>query len=106
MTQYTSNYAWLMEKFGKVMENHQAFGKTLRESGPIGEKEANLIQLGAAAAIKAEGAVHSHVKRALAAGATPAEIYHAIILLTSTIGFPAVAAALSWVKDIVEDHNI
>ena len=105
MTQYTSNYAWLMAKFGTVMENHRQFGKTLREAGPINEKDANLIQLGAAAAIKAEGAVHSHVRRALEAGATPEEIYHAVILLTSTIGFPAVAATLSWVKEIVEAQS-
>ena len=103
MTQYTSNYSWLTAKFSKVMDNHQELGKTLREAGPINEKDANLIQLGAAAAIKAEGAVHSHARRALAAGAAPDEIYHAIILLTSTIGFPAVAAALSWVKDIIEE---
>ena len=102
MTQHTSNYAWLMAKFGKVMENHQEFGKALREAGPISEKDANLIQLAAAAATKAEGAVHSHVRRALVAGATQEEVYHAIILLTSTIGFPAVAAALSWARDIAE----
>jgi len=102
MTQHTSNYAWLMEKFGKVMESHQEFGKTLRQAGPIEEKDAHLIQLAAAAATKAEGAVHSHVRRALDAGATQDEIYHAIILLASTIGFPAVAAALSWARDIIE----
>ena len=102
MTHYTNNYTWLMEKFGKVMESHQEFGKTLRESGPINEKDANLIQLAAAAATKAEGAVHSHVRRALDAGATHEEIYHTIILLMSTIGFPAVAAALSWARDITE----
>ena len=102
MTQHTSNYAWLMEKFGMVMENHQEFGKTLRQAGPIIEKDAHLIQLAAAAATKAEGAVHSHVRRALDAGATQDEIYHAIILLVSTIGFPAVAAALSWARDIIE----
>jgi len=101
MTQFTGNYAWLEAKFGKVIRDHQVFGKTLRGAGPINEKEANLIQLGAAAAIRAEGAVHSHVRRALAAGATPDEIYHAVILLTSTIGFPAMAAALSWVRDIL-----
>jgi alkylhydroperoxidase/carboxymuconolactone decarboxylase family protein YurZ len=102
MTHYTNNYSWLVEKFSKVMENHQEFGKTLREAGPVNEKDANLIQLGAAAAIKAEGAVHSHVRRAQDAGASPDEIYHAIILLTSTIGFPSVAAALSWEWYIIE----
>jgi 4-carboxymuconolactone decarboxylase len=102
MTPLPRNYDWLVTKFKKFMQNHQELGKTLREAGPIKEKDANLIQLGAASAIKAEGAVHSHVRRALAAGATPEEIYHAIILLTSTIGFPAVAAALSWAREIVE----
>ena len=102
MTHYTNNYSWMIKKFSKVMESHQKFGKTLREAGPVNEKDANLIQLGAAAAIKAEGAVHSHVRRAQDAGASPDEIYHAIILLTSTIGFPSVAAALSWARDIIE----
>jgi 4-carboxymuconolactone decarboxylase len=46
--------------------------------------------------------VHSHAKRALKAGAETAEIYHSIILLASTIGFPATAAALSWAREIVE----
>ena len=102
MAQHTRNYDWLVAKFGKVMENHQELGKALREAGPINEKDANLIQLGAAAAMKSEGAVHSHVRRAQDAGAPPDEIYHAILLLTSTIGFPAVAAALSWARDIIE----
>lgn len=103
MAQYSENYKWLLQKFNAVMEKHQDLGKAVREAGPIDGKNSQLIQLGAAAAIRAEGSVHSHVKRALKAGATPEEIYHAIILLTSTIGFPAVAAALSWAKDIVED---
>jgi 4-carboxymuconolactone decarboxylase len=102
MTQYTSNYTWMLEKFGNVMDKHQDLGKAVREAGPIDEKNSHLIQLGAAAAIRAEGSVHSHVKRALDAGASAEEIYHTIVLLTSTIGFPAVAAALSWAKDIVE----
>lgn len=103
MTQYTKNYNWLMQKFSKIMEKHQDLGKALREAGPINEKHSQLIQLSAAAACRAEGSVHSHVKRALAAGATPDEIYHAIVLLTSTVGFPSVAAALSWARDIIEE---
>lgn len=102
MTQYTENYNWLMQKFSMIMEKHQDLGKALREAGPIDEKNSQLIQLAAAAATKAEGAVHSHVKRALKAGAAPEEIYHAIVLLTSTIGFPAVAASLSWAREIID----
>jgi 4-carboxymuconolactone decarboxylase len=83
---------------GDAVEN---LGRTARELGPLDEKTSHLVQLAAAAANRSEGAVHSHVKRALEAGATEDEVYHTIILLTSTIGFPAVSAAVSWVDDII-----
>ncbi|WP_082411706.1 carboxymuconolactone decarboxylase family protein [Methylogaea oryzae] len=82
----------------------EALGKTVREQGPIDEKTAHLIQMAAAVAIHSEGSVHSHVRRALAAGASADEINHAIILLTSTIGFPTVSAALSWANDILAEE--
>ena len=103
MANYTKNYDWILQTFKTVMEKQEDLGKTLREAGPIDEKSSQLIQLGAAAAMRAEGSVHSHIKRAMKAGATPEEIYHAIILLISTMGFPATAAALSWARDIIED---
>ena len=103
MTEYSANYSWLVSKFGNVLQSHQELGKSLREAGPIDEKTAHLIQLAAAAAARSEGGVHSHVKRALQAGATADEIYHSLILLTSTIGFPNVAASLSWAKDVIEN---
>jgi alkylhydroperoxidase/carboxymuconolactone decarboxylase family protein YurZ len=104
MTRYTSNYTWLESKFGKAIEAHQEFGKALQEAGPIAGKEAQLIQLAGAAAVRSEGAVHSHVKRALAAGAQPGEIYHTLLLLSSTIGFPATAAAISWAREIIKGN--
>jgi len=102
MSQYTSNYSWLESQFGKAMEAHQQFGKALQAAGPIAAKEAQLIQLAGAAAVKSEGAVHSHVRRALKAGAQPDEIYHSLLLLSSTIGFPAAAAAASWAREVIE----
>lgn len=77
-------------------------GKVVRKQGPIDDKVGHLIQLAAAVAIRSEGAVHSHIRRAIEAGAEPDEIYHAVILLTSTIGFPTVSAALSWADDILK----
>jgi 4-carboxymuconolactone decarboxylase len=58
--------------------------------------------MAAAAGIRSEGSVHSHAKRALAAGATPDEIRHALFLLITTIGFPTVMASLSWVNDVMK----
>lgn len=100
----------LPSKFQLVSQKHQQLakaveelGKAAKQAGPIDEKSAQLIQLAAAASIRSEGAVHSHVRRALDAGANRQEIHHAILLLTSTIGFPTVVAATSWVDDVIGD---
>ena len=39
---------------------------------------------------------------ALDAGASKEEIYHTLMLLTSTIGFPNVMAGISWADDIID----
>ena len=78
----------------------EALGRAVRESGPLDSKALHLVQLAAAAAIRSEGAVHSHARRALEEGVTPDEIRHAVIALTSTIGFPNVTASLSWCEDV------
>ena len=96
------NYQWLESTFGSVMQAHQRLGQELQAAGPLDAKTAHLIQLAAAAASRSEGAVHSHVRRALTAGAAQAEIHHALILLASTIGFPNAAAALCWARDVLE----
>jgi AhpD family alkylhydroperoxidase len=97
-------YLKLKERHSNLIEAVEALTKAARASGPLDEKTGHLIQLGAAAAIHSKGSVCSHTARALASGATPEEIRHAIIILTSTIGFPTVAAALSWIDDLLEKH--
>jgi AhpD family alkylhydroperoxidase len=95
-------YQSIKVKHEKYINTLDELGKVIKQEGPLDEKTAHLIQLAAAAAIRSEGAVHSHARRALEAGAKPEEIYHAIILLTSTIGFPTVSAALSWINDVID----
>ena len=70
--------------------------------GPLDAKTSELIQLAGAAATRSEGAVHSHCRRARDAGATREEVHHALLLLTSTVGFPTVSAAMSWVDDVLD----
>lgn len=101
MAKLPGQYISIRTRFKKYFTAVDNLGKVVKASGPINKKTSHLIQLAAAAAIRSEGSVHSHTRRALEAGAKPAEIYHAVILLTSTIGFPTVSAALSWVDDII-----
>jgi 4-carboxymuconolactone decarboxylase len=93
-------YSKTRQQHREYFEALENLGETIRKQGPLDEKTSHLIQLAAAAAIRSEGSVHSHARRAIKAGATPEEIYHTIMLLTSTIGFPTTSAALSWVSDL------
>ena len=96
-----NQYRGIWKKYAKLMKAVESLGKAAKESGPLSLKHSHLIQLAAAAAIQSEGSVHSHTRRAREAGAKPEEIRHAVVLLTSTIGFPRVSAALSWVDDVL-----
>ncbi len=98
----SKHYNKISELFPEALSAVENLGATIRKSGPIDGKTAELIQLAAAAAVQSEGSVHSHTRRALEAGASKEEIYHALLLLISTIGFPRVAAALSWVHNVID----
>jgi len=101
MAKYPKNYVMLQKKFSGLMKAHEETGKRAKEAGPIDEKTGNLIQLAACVALRSEGGVHSHARRAMQAGASKDEVYHAIALLINTVGFPATAAAFSWVNDMI-----
>lgn len=101
MKSYPAQYTMLQKRYKGVIKAVDNLGKATKAAGPVNKKTAELIQLAAAAAVRSEGSVHSHVRRAFAAGAKPDEIRHALVLLTSTIGFPTVSAALSWAEDVL-----
>lgn len=94
-------YQALQEQQPQFIEAVDNLGRAARAAGPLEDKCGHLIQLAACAAIRSEGGVHSHVRRALEAGATAEEIRHALMLLASTIGFPSVVAAMSWAEDML-----
>ncbi|MBI4767138.1 MAG: carboxymuconolactone decarboxylase family protein [Deltaproteobacteria bacterium] len=99
------HYQALSKLLPGVMSAVENLGSAIREAGPIPEKTAELIQLAGAASAQLEGSVHSHTRRALKAGATPEEIYQALVLLISTIGFPKVSAAIMWAQDIIKKRK-
>ena len=100
--QKSKHYQKLTKMFPQVLAAVETLGATVRDAGPIDNKSAELIQLAVAAANQSTGSVHSHTRRAVQAGATEQEIYHSLLLLVSTIGFPKVAAALAWVREILD----
>ncbi len=101
MTKYPRNYTAIQKRFSKLMSAHEEVGRLAKAAGPIDAKTANLIQLAACVALRSEGGVHSHARRAIKAGASKDEVYHALALLINTVGFPTIAAAFSWVNDLL-----
>jgi 4-carboxymuconolactone decarboxylase len=100
-----SFYLLVKKQYPKYFAALEALGEAARNAGPLDEKTLHLVQLAAAAATRSEGSVHSHTRRALDAGATADEIRHALLAVTSTIGFPNVTAALSWAGDVLGDRK-
>ncbi len=101
MPKLPDQYTSIQKRFKGFMKAVEDLGKATKAAGPLNEKTSRLIQLAAAAAIHSEGSVHSHARRALAAGAKPEEIRHAVVLLTSTIGFPTVSAKIAFVFFVI-----
>jgi len=89
-------------RFPKVFEGYEAMGKAAHTAGSLDAKGRELVKLGMAIGARLEGATHSHVRKALAAGATAEEIRHAAVLAISTLGLPATVMALTWVADVLE----
>ncbi|MCA9522965.1 MAG: carboxymuconolactone decarboxylase family protein [Myxococcales bacterium] len=69
------------------------------KQGPLDERTARLVKLGIAIGAMREGATHSSVRKALAAGVTEDELDQVVALSVGTLGFPAAVAAFSWIRD-------
>jgi alkylhydroperoxidase/carboxymuconolactone decarboxylase family protein YurZ len=93
------------QRFGKkypaIMRAYESLGAATQEAGPLDARTRCLVKLAIATGALREGAVHSHARRGLQAGCTPDEIRHVVLLATTTLGFPSMMAALSWVEDVL-----
>jgi alkylhydroperoxidase/carboxymuconolactone decarboxylase family protein YurZ len=94
-----------MDKHPEVAKGYNQLGDAVHHAGPLDEKTRALIKLGISTGARLEGAVHSHARKALAAGVSPEEMRHAVILSLPTIGLPSMMAALTWVDDVLENQE-
>jgi AhpD family alkylhydroperoxidase len=97
-----SAYRSFQASYPDIYEAYHQLGAAIHGHGPLDAKMRELAKLGIAIGVQSEGAVHSHTRKALEAGATPEEIRHVVLLSLSTIGFPNMMAALTWVEDILK----
>ena len=93
------------QDFPEVGEAYEKLGEAVHQSGPLDDKTRALVKLAMSAGAQKEGAVHSHTRKALDAGASKEEIRHVILLTLPTLGMPSMMAALTWVEDILSDRR-
>jgi AhpD family alkylhydroperoxidase len=96
-------YRRFTEEQPRLTQAYEQLSAASLTEGPLDRKRAELVKVGIAVGARLEGAVHSHVRRALEAGATAEEIRHAIRLALTTVGFPTMMAALSWANDVLAE---
>lgn len=97
-------YKRFRDAYPDVAKGYDAFGKACYDAGPLDRRTLSLVKLGVSMGAQMEGAVHSHTRKALAAGCTPDELRHATLMGMTTIGFPAAMAARTWVEDVLGDR--
>jgi AhpD family alkylhydroperoxidase len=102
MPRLPAHYEWFREKFPRAAAAYQALGDVVHHESVLDEKTRALVKVGISGAARLEGGLHAHVRKAVAAGASPDEIYAVLLLLIPTVGFPGAMAALAWARDVLE----
>lgn len=95
-------YKKFTEDYPKIAKAYEEMGTAVHNAGPLDEKTRALIKIAISTGARLEGAVHSHVRKAINAGVTKKEMQHAVLLSLPTIGLPSMMAALTWIDDIYE----
>jgi alkylhydroperoxidase/carboxymuconolactone decarboxylase family protein YurZ len=100
--QVPKRFLKFQDAYPAIAKAHEQLGAAARSAGPLDSRMRALISLAIAVGARHEGAVHSHTRKALEAGCDAEEIRHAVLLSVTTIGFPNMMAALSWVNDVLD----
>ena len=87
-----------VKKYPEVWQGHQELTQACANSGPLDRKTRELIKVAISATANQETAMERHAVMAVQEGAKEEEVYQAILLLITTVGFPRASAALKWAE--------
>jgi 4-carboxymuconolactone decarboxylase len=86
-----------------VARAYEDLGTAVHAAGPLDARTRALVKLGISTGARLEGAVHSHVRKAIEAGVEPEELRQVALLALPTIGLPSMMAALSWIDETIDN---
>ncbi len=89
------------KKYPDVLNAYQEVGDLAAQAGPLDSKTQHLIQLGVAIGLSSPGAVRSHARRSIDAGATEEEVLQVVLVAATLVGFPSMIAAFGWVREVL-----
>src|SRR4030042_5124326 len=95
-------YKEFQKKFPEIAKAYDGLALSCHRAGPLDKKMRRLIKLGIAIGINSEGGVRSHARRALGEGISADEIRHAVLMATTTAGFPTMIASMKWVEEVIK----
>ena len=94
-----------MENYPEIGKAYSDLGEAVHKAGPLDDKTRALIKVAISGGAMLEGAFHSHIRKAVKAGATKEELQHIAFLALPTIGFPSMMALMSWIEDIFDTKD-
>ena len=95
----------LAARYPKIWQAYAELGERCAEEGPLDAKTRRLTKLALAIGAGSEGAVHSHVRRAIAEGVTLEELHHIVLLAIPLVGLPAAVKAMTWIDDLAHESK-
>ena len=101
MKKLPSGAGRLADRYPSVWAAYERLGESVAEAGPLDAKARRLVKLALAIGCGSEGAVHSHVRRAVEEGVTKQELHHLMLLAIPSLGLPASVKAMTWMDDIL-----
>ncbi len=105
MTDYLPHaYTDFRTTYPDVAARLDDLGEQTRLAGPLDSQAQHLVKLGIAVGALAEGAVRSHARQALDAGASPEAVRQVAVLAITTAGFPTAIAALGWIDEVLANR--
>lgn len=91
-----------VKAYPDVWDAHEKMSEACATCGPLDRKTRELIKVGIAGAALQETALQRHAVMAVQEGARKEEVYQAILMLITTVGFPRASAALKCAQQALE----
>lgn len=104
MSEPPAKFKGFMATYEDVGAAYEQLSRAAHHAGPLSDRERRLVKLGLAIGNLQEGGVHSQTRKCLDAGIEPEAIRHAAILAVTTMGWPNMMKAMTWVEDVLGEQ--